>query len=159
MLETPFPRSSDFTIGPGLSAASKFVRILEMAVGPTDRGHTCAARGSALSRGREGVQCLSAEVVEAVIECRCQMAKQFGQCLRGKRRQHGEKEGERGGYLQHEEEGEKKRTRERRSLNSRLWAAPLKVVEIREEPRKERGEDERPATDGRTERTDLTTES
>lgn len=66
---------------------------------------------------------------------------------------------ERGGYLQHEEEGEKKRTRERRSLNSRLWAAPLKVVEIREEPRKERGEDERPATDGRTERTDLTTES
>ena len=37
----------------------------------------------------------------------------------------------------HEEEGEKKRTRERRSLNSRLWAAPLKVVEIREEPRKE----------------------
>ena len=66
---------------------------------------------------------------------------------------------ERGGYLQHEEEGEKKRTRERRSLNSRLWAVPLKVVEIREEPRKERGEDERPATDGRTERTDLTTES
>lgn len=43
---------------------------------------------------------------------------------------------ERGGYLQHEEEGEK-RTSERRSLNSRLWAAPLKVVEIRAEPRKE----------------------
>ena len=107
------------------------------------------------------MQCLSAEVVEAVIECRCQMAKQFGPCLRGKRRQHGEKEGEREEviYNEHEEEGEKSRTRERRSLNSRLWAAPLKVVEIREEPRKERAEDERPATDGRTERTDLTTES
>ena len=156
MAATPFPRSSDFTIGPELLAASKFVRVLEMVVGPAatpaqpqeDPRYLAGGSAMLISGGRTRWWKPSSN---AGVKWQNNLANVCAENGDNTARRK-----ERGGYLQHEEEREREAD-ERRSLNNRLWAAPLKVVEIRAEPRKEERregererEDERPATDGRT---------